>query len=246
MNVLITGCTSGLGLALAQTFYSMGFEIYGIGKERPSDSPSNALPPSTTYFKFDFETDDPAHLASRLSQTKIDILINNAGINAICPFEQLTEDFINRILRVNTLWPVLLTQALLRGGNFGMEACVVNVISDAAWKPMRHSLAYNMSKAALRMATEQMARELTKPHHLTVLGVCPGKMHSTGMSRYIDQKVCETRGWTPAQAREYYEANCISGQEADPLNMARTIFDLATSPLNRSLSGAIIPLVSNQ
>lgn len=176
----------------------------------------------------------------------VDCLINNAGINAIKPFEDLDDYFIERIMRVNFLAPVLLTQAMLKAGKLNPGAVVVNIISDAAWRPMRHSLAYNCSKAALQMATKQMARELTKPHSISVIGVNPGKMAGTEMSKYIDKSVCELRGWTPKEAWDYFVANSLTGKELHPRQVAELVAHLVignqSGGLAPAMSGACVDL----
>lgn len=169
-----------------------------------------------------------------------DVVINNAGINAIRRFEDLDVAFIQTVMGVNFLGPVLLTHALLKADLLRRGACVCNIVSDAAWRPMRHSLAYNCSKAALDMATKQMARELTKPYDISVFGVRPGKMSGTAMSEYIDRQVCELRGWTPDQAKAYYEQNSVSGEEFNTTAVARLIVHLCTSGL--PISGACMDL----
>lgn len=242
-HAMITGCTSGLGLELAVQYLALGWAVTGIAKE----GEWHRAPEGVRRLEYDALEDDLADLLDDAGLEPVDVLINNAGINAICPFTELTDGFIMDIFRVNTLWPVLLTQGLLLRRLLPTGSIVVNVISDAAWKPMRHSLAYNVSKAALRMATEQMARELTKPNGLTIFGVCPGKMSGTGMSTYIDNMVCQMRGWTREQAAAYAADNSISGMESDPRHIAESIVSLVThAAANRCMSGAILPLTSNQ
>jgi NAD(P)-dependent dehydrogenase (short-subunit alcohol dehydrogenase family) len=237
MNIVITGASSGLGAALYNRFGLPGNCVVGSSIE--PGGPMRlvhldlASPGSIKLFTSD--------VVQRLPGRRVDILINNAGINAIRPFEELTGAFIQSIMNVNFIGPVLITQEFLPYFNKG--AGVFNIISDAAWRPMRHSLAYNCSKAALDMATKQMARELTKPYDISIVGIRPGKMAGTGMSNYIDQKVQETRGWTKEEADEYFKTNSVTGREIDPINIARMILNIVQSGLYRNMSGACVDLV---
>jgi len=199
-----------------------------------------------------YDADDPqgpAKLVTTLmgwhlkAKGPIDLLINNAGTNAIRHFENLSLDFMEHVMRINCHAPVMLVRELLITQSFAKRPVIINIVSDAAWRPMRHSEAYCASKAAFDMATRQMARELTKPHMLTVLGVRPGKMHSTGMSDYIDDQVMKLREWTAEEAKAYYAANSVTGLEADPAHVARFIYELYDNPLVRTMSGACIDLV---
>lgn len=173
-------------------------------------------------------------------EMKFDIVIHNAGINAIRPFEAVTAEFLHEVMHVNCIAPILFTQKLLAAGLLRSGARLCHVISDAAWRPMRHSLAYNMSKAALDMATKQMARELTKSRGLTIFGVRPGKMRGTGMSQYIDKQVQTLRGWSAEEAATYAANNSVSGQEFSPFEVSQLIYHLCTSHL--PLSGACMDL----
>jgi NAD(P)-dependent dehydrogenase (short-subunit alcohol dehydrogenase family) len=107
---------------------------------------------------------------------------------------------------------------------------------------MTHSSAYNASKGAAHILTLQMARELKKRHNITVFGVSPNKMHSTQMTNYINNRVCELRGWTPEQAAEYQKASLPAGEETDPVACAEFIaFLLSTTHRHKYLNGCIIP-----
>jgi 3-oxoacyl-[acyl-carrier protein] reductase len=172
----------------------------------------------------------------------LQLLINNAGINGITPFEELNVKFLEHIMQVNFIAPVMLTQRLLPHLDEGAVIC--NIVSDASYKPMRHSLAYNCSKAAFAMATKQLARELTKPRDLTIFSVNPGKMAGTEMSDYIDRQVEKLRGWTAEQAQKYFEAASVSGRESDPEHVAEIVVNLCIDPVrSRMLSGACVDLV---
>jgi len=246
MHVLITGASSGLGAQLLARFEDRGYHVTGTTHEEET------LPDRDRGRFIPYNAND-THAALGLVNTMcgmgikakgpVDLLINNAGTNAIRHFEDITLDFMEFIMRINCHSAVMLVRELLAMQRFAENAVVINIISDAAWRPMRHSAAYNLSKAALDMATKQMARELTKPKNLTILGVRPGKMHGTRMSTYIDNEVCSMRGWTPEEAHAYYAANSVTGREANPADVARFIQELYENPLVRTMSGACIDLV---
>ena len=239
MNVVITGASSGLGAALMKTFHEFGHQVAGS----THDAVAMRKDPRLVFFEAGQNATPVQTFVSEVMcmLDTVDVLINNAGTNAICPFEELTPAFLRNIMDVNFATPVFMTQAFLP--HFSNGATVINVISDAAWRPMRHSLAYNCSKAALDMATKQMARELTKPRNISIIGVRPGKMRGTGMSRYIDKRVQEVRGWSEEQAASYFKSNSVTGLEADPNVVADFIFNLVIGGLAFNMSGACVDLV---
>lgn len=239
MNVVVTGASSGLGHALCVAFRKHGHMVVGT----THDGALASRDPELVYFESGQKASPIQTCVSEIlcMFDSIDVLINNAGTNAICPFEELTPGFVQHIMDVNFMTAVFMTQKFL--DYFNKPGLVVNVISDAAWRPMRHSLAYNCSKAALDMATKQMARELTKPRDLSIIGIRPGKMANTGMSAYIDKRVQEVRGWTPEQAMDYFRQNSVSGLELQPTDVAAFILSIATGGMARNMSGACIDLV---
>lgn len=234
LHVVITGTDSGLGLTLLHAFRSEGHTVIGSSTDAGSKEPYLNL----------MRDDGIASYAQKVAyqfNNEIDILINNAGVNGIAKFLDLTPEFLHQMMQVNCIGPVRLTQMLMPALRDGGR--ILNIISDAAHRPMRHSLGYNMSKAAFDMATKQMARELTKPLGVTIIGIRPGRMCKTGMSEYIDQQVCAMRGWTPAQCSEYFKANSVTGEEAWPQHVARLVYQIATSDLAPTMSGACLDLV---
>jgi len=236
VNIVITGTCSGLGQSLRDRFKAMGHMVIGstnIVENERADQPFMDLRSTTSLRSFaDFVFSNMQF---------VDVLINNAGTNGIRRFEEIDDMFLQEMMQVNFVGPVMLTKTLLR--NMRPDgAIVVNITSDAAWRPMRHSLAYNASKAALDMATKQMARELTKPYNLSVVGIRPGKMSGTGMSAYIEEQVCAMRGWTPEQAKDYAAANSVTGFEMPTDVMAQHIYNLVTSGVLKFASGACMDL----
>jgi 3-oxoacyl-[acyl-carrier protein] reductase len=118
---------------------------------------------------------------------------------------------------------------------------ILNIISNASHIPMTASAAYNASKGAAHILTQQLARELTKMHDVTVFGISPAKLRGTKMSQVIESEVCRVRGWTPEQAAEYQKGSLLTG-EIDPATLAEFIeWLLIDKEHHRHFSGCVIP-----
>ena len=104
--------------------------------------------------------------------TSLDCLINAAGTNKMNWFEDMTYADFQHVMRVNLEAPIFLTQKLLVPLSKA-RGTVLNIISMGAHKPFRTSLPYNVSKAALKMATHQLARDLAD---VTVFGISPNEL----------------------------------------------------------------------
>lgn len=170
---------------------------------------------------------------------RIDVLINCAGINRIDYMSNLTDGIWDSVINTNAKSIFLTTRALLEQLSGGT---VLNIVSNASNIPMTGSLAYNASKGAAAIMTQQMHRELFKTHNITVFGISPNKLKGTGMSRDIEDQVCESRGWSRAEAEKYQLAALPVGEETDPDTLAEFIaFLLSSKQRHKYLGGCILP-----
>lgn len=225
-RAIVTGHTSGLGeLIVDELERQGGWEVVGWAKPLVDVSDSESV-----------------RVAAHYLEGKFDLLVNCAGINYINWLEDTPEAMWDMIVDTNAKGMWLTTKFLLQSERFNNPATIVNIVSNASHIPMTHSVAYNASKGAAHIMTLQMARELKKRHNITVFGVSPNKMHSTGMTEYIDKRVCELRGWTPEQAAAYQRQALPAGEETDPRACAEFIaFLLSTEARHKYLNGCILP-----
>lgn len=222
MNILITGSGSGLGLALTECLRSHGHKVFEYDR---SANGLDVLKPEL----------------SMLNEQKLDVLINNAGVNHIDWLEDFSEALWDTVMNINAKGIYMMSRACLPWLKQS-QGTIINIVSNAAHVPMTCSLAYNASKGAAHIMTLQLARELTKKHGITVFGVAPNKLKGTGMSNDIEQQVLATRGWTQEQARAYQLAALLSGAETPPFRVADFIgFLLSSKERHRYLTGTVIP-----
>ena len=240
-RALITGANSGLGAVLSLVLSDRRYEVVGAVQ-------GSAEPPEIAMTHVSYEATRPAdEFIARLQiageNIPFDVVVNCAGINAIRMFDDLDAEFIHEIMQVNFVAPVMLTQALMHSGLLQQPSIIVNIVSDAAWRPMRHSLAYGCSKAALDLATKQMARELTKVKpYPTFIGIRPGFMEGTTMSHYIEAQVCTMRGWLTSEARAYAANARVANEALKATDVARLIADIIGNDSVHALSGTCMDL----
>lgn len=217
-RILVTGGRSGLGLEIVNQLLKAGHNAhsYDIADGLDVRKPEGFL-----------------------EGLQVEVLINCAGINANEWFEDVTMESMSRIMDVNAFSIVKMTQVLLPS-LIEMKGTVINIVSNGAELPMTCSLAYNASKAAAKMITKQMARELTKKYGITVFSVSPNKLVGTGMSKQIESGVAANRGWTQEYADEYQKASLMHGLETPPEAVARQIVHLIESGDMLYLSGCDI------
>ena len=220
-NILITGTGKGLGKAMKEKLISQGHKVISFNLEDGRDVRSPDI--------------------SDVWRQKIDVLINNAGVNIIDWLENFEESDWDKVMDTNAKGIYMMTKACLPG-LIKSKGTVVNIVSNAAHMPMTCSLAYNASKGAAHIMTLQLARELTKKHGITVFGIAPNKLSGTGMSDDIDNQVVATRGWTKEHAQQYQLNGLLAGEETPPERLAEFLaYLLQDKDHHKYLTGCILP-----
>ena len=219
MNVVVTGAANGLGAAICSKL-PKDWHICKIDHAYGHD----VRAPHESWWPL-----------------SLDVLINCAGVNKIGWLEDFSESDWDQVLGTNAYGIFAMTKRALPALS-AARGTVLNIVSDAAHRPMRGSAAYNASKGAAHILTLQLARELFQRHGITVFGISPNKLKGTGMSRSIDEQVIKTRGWTAEQAQAYQLAGLAIGEETEPLVLAEFIaFLLSEKYRHKYLHGCIIP-----
>jgi NAD(P)-dependent dehydrogenase (short-subunit alcohol dehydrogenase family) len=162
-----------------------------------------------------------------------DVIVYCAGINHLDFIGDISNYIVMDMFDVNVIGFINVVNRLLKYQQSGKIICVV---SSAADTPMRGSIAYCSSKAALKMAVKCTARELAPSW--SVIGVSPIAVDGTAMTKYIDATVPRFRGWTPEQAREYELDGIPMGRRPSANEVGELIAQIAD--MNDFMSGSII------
>lgn len=164
---LITGVNRGIGAALAAAVTARGHTVIGTTR----DGRDGTLP---------LTLDDPARIAAQLADIpQVDVLINNAGV--IGPIAELQTplnmdwDGFADTLKVNTLAPLAVAQAVLPHLRESRSPKILTVSSQMAWMGYRKptQIAYRASKTALNKLMQGLATML-EPDGIPVVVVDPG------------------------------------------------------------------------
>jgi NAD(P)-dependent dehydrogenase (short-subunit alcohol dehydrogenase family) len=118
-------------------------------------------------------------LSARTSDTKFDILINNAGIAPFVSFADTTEAVLDEIFTVNVKSLFLITQEAVKR----LKGGVISTSTGAVRTPFPPVAAYSMLKAPIDNLTKSLAVELG-PRSITVNAVAPGVIE-TDMAEFV-------------------------------------------------------------
>lgn len=172
-TVLITGCSSGYGLATARHFLSQGWHVVATMRTPRED----LLPRSERLRVLALDVTRPASIEAALSACgRFDVLVNNAGVGLFGAFEATPMATVREVFETNTFGVMAMTQAVLPMFRERRSGVVVNVTSSATLAPMPLVAAYTASKMAIEGFTASLAHELGEfgiRARLVEPGYCP-------------------------------------------------------------------------
>ncbi|TKY86032.1 hypothetical protein EX895_004857 [Sporisorium graminicola] len=240
---VISGGASGIGLAAAKHFLSMGMKVaIGDRNELNLQSASKALSDKGESYIGLLDVADQTSVSAfrknvfdKFGGANLTVLMANAGVGG--PTKASTSDGWDRILHTNFHGVVNVCQAFLPDlKEHGQAALVINTGSkQGITTPPGTGPAYNISKAAVKVFTESLAHELRedKTSNVDVKLLIPGWVH-TGLTGASDGKPKPDGAWTPEQTVEFMleRVNAGSFYILCPDNETKREVDLARMEWN--------------
>lgn len=183
-TIFITGCSSGIGAAMAKEFHRRGHVVYASA--RKLDSLAELAVAGMRTLAVDVNDDESiaaafAVVASERGQ--IDVLVNNAGFSQVGALVDLSRDDLRRQYETNVIAPVAVIGAaleLLRAAKnkSGLDAVVANLGSIVGLVATPFAGAYCSSKAAVHSLSDVLRMELA-PFGIKVMTIQPGGVQSS-------------------------------------------------------------------
>ena len=172
-NVVVTGGTRGIGLAIAHTLMQAGFHVIAIAR-KTSPEIACADPAHLSFVACDLMTVDFASFTMTLRERfPIYGVVNNAGIGPSGILSMMPDTQIAQVMQMNVTAPITLTKYLIRPMMTARAGRVINVSSIVASTGYNGLSAYSASKAAMEGFTRSLAREVGSLG-ITVNAVAPG------------------------------------------------------------------------
>jgi 3-oxoacyl-[acyl-carrier protein] reductase len=234
-NVIVTGGSRGLGLAMGRTLAASGYRVIAVARtlseelktasREAADSGRGAI---------DFRACDLSDLngiAPLVRGIRSDFgqvfgLINNAGLGTSGILTTMRDQDIQRLIQLNTAAPIVLSKYVLKSMMSQREGRIVNIASIVASTGYSGLSVYSATKASLIGFTRSMAREVG-PLGITVNAIAPGFI-DTEMTNDLNESERETIARRSALKRM-----------AEPIDVARSV-EFLLGDGGRNITGTVI------
>ncbi len=173
--VLITGCSSGFGLETARYFHDRDWNVIATMRMPRED----LLPRSARMTILPLDVTDALSIDRAVAKAgQIDVLVNNAGIGLLAPFESTRMETVREVFETNTFGTMAVTQAILPQFRERKHGVIINVTSSVTLRPLPLLAVYTATKAAITAFTESLAVEIEQ-FNVRVALVVPGQSPET-------------------------------------------------------------------
>jgi NAD(P)-dependent dehydrogenase (short-subunit alcohol dehydrogenase family) len=236
--VLITGCSSGLGLETALAFARRGDTTYATMRNltKADKLVERAKAEDLSLELVTLDVDDDASVAAAISRVEdrhgaVDVLVNNAGIEFDGAVETIDIELARAVMETNFWGPVRTIRAALPAMRAKGSGVIINVTSVAARVPGTGYMSwYGASKHALNALSEALVLEL-EGFGVRVACIEPGFFNTAIMQNSSQPRSGQTDPYASDQAWviDFYEKS-VTGNGSEPVVVAEAIVRAATDP----------------
>lgn len=209
--VLLTGGSRGIGEAILKLLNSKGYLIIAPPRSELDLLSNNSI----------------EEFVKKYQKTKIDIVINNAGVNNPQWIEEITDENLFETVQVNLVAPILLARGFVSGMKKRRWGRIINISSMFGIVARGKQVLYSASKHGLNGMTKALALELA-PYNILVNSVCPG---FTRTDLVVKRNTLEKI--------KLFEKDVPLGRLAEPIEIANLV-EFLISDKNTYITGSSI------
>lgn len=223
---LITGGASGIGAASARVFAAEGAKVVVTDVQ---DGEAVARETGGLFIRHDVSSED--EWVAAIGETtrrfgRLDVLMNNAGVFAPAPIEEVTLDVWNRVLSVNLTGVMLGCKhgiAAMKDNPGGPAGSIINVSSIAGYIGLASSAAYTASKGGVRLLTKSVAVHCARAYRT----IRCNSLHPGTIDTPMNQAAFDASG-DPEGMRAFFSTMQPIGRMASAEEMANCALFLAS------------------
>ena len=224
---LITGCSTGLGRALAHAVLDRGNNAVVTARDVATVRDLADAQPDTA-LALSLDVTDTVQVASAVRAAEerfggVDVLVNNAGYGYRAAVEEGDDADVRQLFATNFFGPVAMIKAVLPGMRARRSGAIVNVSSIGARRTPEGSGYYAAAKAALEGMSGSLRKELA-PLGISVTAVEPGAFRTDFSGRSLGQSAMVIEDYADTAGRRRKEHDTVHGtQKGDPAKAAQAL-----------------------
>lgn len=216
MTILITGTSAGIGFTLAEYLGKKGHTVFGLSRKNVESNYFKTIPTDIT---------DNAQVQNAIAEvlkteSKIDVLINNAGMGMVGAVEDSSQEEILKLFNLNLVGSVQMMTAVLPNMREHKSGRIINVSSIGSEMGLPFRGFYSASKAAVDKVTESIRYEVS-PWNIKVCA-----LHLGDIKTNIAENRVKTKVSAPYQKifnQVYALMNSHVNEGTEPLEVAEYI-----------------------
>ncbi|MGF7533010.1 acetoin reductase [Bacillus mexicanus] len=246
-TAIVTGSAGGLGRSIAERLCQDGFQVvlHDINETLLNETVSDF---KEKHFQVIGVTGDVSKRDDQFNLVKeavdhfggLDVFINNAGIEAVSPFLEITEEQLNKLFQVNVNGVVFGTQAAAdQFMKQNTKGKIINACSIAGQESFEMLGTYSATKHAVKSFTHSAAKELAK-HKITVNAYCPGVAKTKMWDRIDEEMVKHSDDLQPGEAFEKFSSEIALKRYQTPEDVANLVSFLASDASDYITGQAIV------
>lgn len=235
LTAIVTGSNAGLGYATAKKFCDNGITTFINGRNKEKTRKAcKELGPNAKPLILDLNNlDEIPGAISKIAEEvgKIDVLVNNAGINMKKEFLEVTNEEFNAIIHTNVLSVFAMSREVAKIMKKNNSGSIINISSMAAQYGIPKVIAYSASKTAIEGMTRAMAVDLAQ-YGIRVNCVAPGFIKTNMSGKALDND---------PERKNKVLSRTPMGRLGEPSDVADAIFYYATAE-SKFTTGTVLPI----
>lgn len=223
-TVLITGASSGIGKAIGIFLTQKGLTVYGTTRSKAKYPDFSEF----TLLEMDVRDANSVHAAVDellKKETKLDVVINNAGIGITGPLEETPNEEILKAFDTNFNGPLNVIKAVLPQMRNQKSGLIINITSIAGYMGLPYRGVYSATKGALEVITESIRLE-TQPFGINLTCLAPGDFATNIASGRYHAPVAKNSPYETAYGIILKAIDKDVDGGGDPLYVAKKVFSI--------------------
>ncbi|WP_299363686.1 SDR family oxidoreductase [Brucella sp. BE17] len=226
-KILITGASTGFGLATAELFLAQGWDVVATMRTPQEQT----MPEHDRLQILALDVTDADSIAQAVADVGVvDALVNNAGVGMLNVLEGVDIAKARELFETNVIGTMAMTQAVLPGMRARQTGVIVNISSSVTLRPFPALSVYSASKAAINTFTESLALEAAQ-FGIRIRLVLPGSAPTTAFGKNAVARMgMNVPAPYEAFVQDYFATMRTSTEKTEVGDVAQAVWRAVTDP----------------